>query len=98
MEISSNRLGAAAVIDGEIIRGIITDGDIRRMLLNNKSIEGIKAKDIMNVNPKSAMKDTMAVDALDLMKKYNISQLLITDKNKYVGMVHLHDLVKEGIL
>lgn len=98
VEISSNRLGAAAVIKNNKILGVITDGDIRRMLLNKKSIDGIVAKDIMTLNPKTADKETMAVDALDTMKKYNISQLLITDKGKYAGIVHLHDLLKEGIL
>ena len=98
VEISSNRLGAAAVIDDGRINGIITDGDIRRMLLKKKSIDGLKAKDIMSHKPKTLPKETMAVDALDLMKKHNITQLIITDKNKYVGMVHLHDLVREGII
>jgi arabinose-5-phosphate isomerase len=98
VEISSNRLGAAAVVDKSKLTGVITDGDIRRMLLNKKSIDGIKAKDIMNRSPKTVPKETMAVDALVLMKKYNISQLIVTDKEKYVGMVHLHDLVREGII
>ena len=98
VEISSNRLGAAAVIDNGKILGIITDGDIRRMLLNKKPIDGLKAKDIMSHSPKTLPKETMAVDALDLMKKHNISQLIITDKDKYVGIVHLHDLVREGII
>jgi arabinose-5-phosphate isomerase len=98
VEISSNRLGAAAVVDKDKLIGVITDGDIRRMLLTKKTIEGIVAKDIMTKNPKSVDVETMAVDALDLMKQTNISQLLITNKKKYVGIVHLHDLVKEGIL
>ena len=98
MEITSNRLGAAVVIDNGKIVGIVTDGDLRRMLMNNKSMEGTKAKDVMSSHPKSTEKDTMAVDALILMKQHNISQLIITDKGKYVGMVHLHDLVKEGII
>jgi len=98
VEISSNRLGAAAVISGGKIKGIITDGDLRRMLMNRKNLEGITAKDVMSIHPKQAPADTMAVDALALMKKHNISQLLITHQNRYVGMVHLHDLVKEGIL
>ena len=97
-EISSKRLGAAAVIDKNKLKGIITDGDLRRMLLTGKSIENMKARDIMSAKAKSVEKDTMAVDALDLMKLHNISQLIITDKGKYVGMVHLHDLIKEGIL
>ena len=98
VEISSNRLGAAAVIDKGKLIGVITDGDIRRMLLNNKSIEGILAKDIMNKKPKIVPKETMAVAALDLMKSHNISQLIIVDKKKYLGMVHLHDLLREGIM
>lgn len=98
VEISSNRLGAAAVIVNGKVVGIVTDGDLRRMMMNKKSFEGITAKDVMSVNPKSAEKDMMAVDALYLMKQHNISQLIITDKQKYVGMVHLHDLVKEGII
>ena len=98
VEISSNRLGAAVVIEKEKIIGIITDGDIRRMLLNKKSIDKLTAKDIMSRDPKTVPKETMAVDALDLMKRHNITQLIITDKEKYVGMVHLHDLVREGII
>lgn len=98
VEITSNRLGATAVVDGGLISGIITDGDLRRMMLDRKSIEGLKAKDVMGSAPKSVEKDTMAVDALALMRSHNISQLLITDKGRYVGMVHLHDLVKEGII
>jgi arabinose-5-phosphate isomerase len=98
VEISSNRLGAAAVIDGGILKGIITDGDLRRMMLNRKTIEGLKAKDVMGLTPKTAEKETMAVDALLMMRQHNISQLIITDKGKYAGMIHLHDLVKEGII
>ncbi|MFM9027115.1 MAG: CBS domain-containing protein, partial [Bacteroidota bacterium] len=98
LEITSNRLGAAAVVDGDKLIGIVTDGDLRRMLLDNRSIEGLKAFDIMSINPKSAEKDMLAIDALAVMKEYNISQLLITEKGKYVGMVHLHDIIKEGIL
>jgi arabinose-5-phosphate isomerase len=80
------------------VAGIVTDGDLRRMLLNNKNISGITARDIMSAYPKAVNKNTMAVDALALMKEHNISQLIITDKEKYVGMIHLHDLVKEGII
>ncbi|MEO8085664.1 MAG: KpsF/GutQ family sugar-phosphate isomerase [Bacteroidota bacterium] len=98
LEISSNRLGAAAVIEKGKLAGVITDGDLRRMLMNKKTIDGLCARDIMNKKPKRADKNMMAVDALNLMKQFNISQLLITDKNKYVGIVHLHDLVREGIL
>lgn len=96
-EISSNRLGAAAVIEDEKIIGIITDGDIRRMLLHQPDFQKLKAADIMSKHPKSVDESTMAADALSLMEQHNISQLLITANGKYVGMVHLHDLVKEGV-
>jgi arabinose-5-phosphate isomerase len=98
VEISSNRLGAAAVIEQGILKGIVTDGDLRRMMLNHKSIDGLKARDVMGTSPKTTEKDTMAVDALLMMREHNISQLIITDKGKYAGMIHLHDLVKEGII
>jgi arabinose-5-phosphate isomerase len=98
LEITSNRLGAAAVIDNGKLVGIITDGDLRRMLMNRQNIEGITARDVMNSAPKQTEKDTMAVDALSLMKQHNISQLIVTDKDKYAGMIHLHDLIREGII
>lgn len=98
VEISSNRLGAAAVLDKTKLVGIITDGDIRRMLLDNKEITGITAKMIMNKKPKVTSKDEMAVDALHTMKQFNISQLIVAEKGKYLGMIHLHDLIREGIL
>lgn len=98
VEISSNRLGAVAVLNKNKLAGIITDGDIRRMLLDNKEISGITAKMIMNSKPKVTHGEVMAVDALQLMKQHNISQLIVTEKDKYIGMVHLHDLIREGIL
>ena len=98
VEISSKRLGAAAVVSKGKILGIVTDGDLRRMLLTKKSFDGILAKNIMSSSPKCSDKETMAVDALNLMKEHNISQLLITDKGKYLGMIHLHDLIREGII
>ena len=98
LEISSNRLGAAAVIEKGKLVGVITDGDLRRMLMDKKTIDGLHAKDIMNHNPKRTDRNTMAVDALNIMKQHNISQLLVTYKKKYVGIVHLHDLVREGII
>lgn len=98
VEISSNRLGAVAVLKATKLVGIITDGDIRRMLLNNKDFAGITAQSIMNKKPKTAIKDTMAVDALQLMQTHNISQLIIAEKGKYIGMIHLHDLIREGII
>lgn len=98
LEISSNRLGAAAVIEKGKLAGIITDGDLRRMMAGKGDFNKLQAKDIMTINPKTAEKDMMAIDALQLMKKYNITQLVVTDHLKYLGFVHLHDLLREGII
>lgn len=98
IEITRNRLGAAAVVEGAKVVGVITDGDIRRMLENYESIEGLKAKDIMGNSPVTIAKNELAVVALDLMRKHNITQLLVLDNDQYFGIVHLHDLIKEGIL
>ena len=99
VEITNKRLGATAVIGRSgRITGIITDGDLRRMLEKNVSLNKITAKDIMSVNPKIISQNDLAVDALDLMRKNNISQLLVIDDNKYTGIIHLHDLVREGII
>lgn len=98
VEISEKMLGATAVVEQERIVGIITDGDIRRMLNNYEDINKLKAKDIMSVNPKRIHADAMAVDALDLMEEYGISQLLIEEHDKYSGVIHLHDLIREGII
>lgn len=99
IEISKNRLGAVAVIDekNEVL-GIITDGDIRRMLENNTNIASLKAEDIMGRKPKSIQRESLAVEALDLIKRNNITQLLVLDKNTYFGIIHLHDLLNEGIV
>jgi len=99
VEITKKRLGATAVLkeNGEIV-GIITDGDVRRMLEDNLKLEDITAKDIVTVNPKMISMYELAVDALDVMRKNNISQLLVVDGNKYSGIIHLHDLVREGII
>jgi len=98
LEISSNRLGATAVMDGEQLAGIITDGDLRRMLERNTNIRLIKAADIMSVNPKIIGPEILAVSALNLMRKSNITQLVVAEKGRYLGMIHLHDILKEGIL
>jgi arabinose-5-phosphate isomerase len=99
IEITSKRLGAAAVVEDDIIVGIVTDGDLRRMLQNNIPIELLKAKDIMSLHPKAIRKDELAVTALNVMKQNNITQLLVVDvNNKYVGVIHLHDLLREGII
>ena len=97
-EISSNMYGATAVIDSEKIIGIITDGDIRRIIDKKHNINRVLASDFMNKNPKVLSEDTLAFDALVLMKKNNISQVLVTDKNhKYKGIVHILDIIKQGI-
>ena len=99
IEISAKRLGATAVIDNsDNILGIITDGDLRRMLEKNIDFSKLTAKDIMTANPKSISVDMLAADALQLMESKNITQLIVEENNKYVGFVHLHDILKEGIL
>lgn len=99
IEISSKRLGAAAVVENGMIIGIVTDGDLRRMLQNDIPIEQLKAKDIMSLHPKTIQKGELAVTALNVMKQNNITQLLVIDENnKYIGVIHLHDLIREGII
>jgi arabinose-5-phosphate isomerase len=98
IEISRNRLGAVVVVDMNKILGIITDGDIRRMLENHSDLSNIKARDLMNSNPKRIEKDLLAISALDVIKENNITQLLVTDAGNYFGIVHLHDLLQEGII
>jgi arabinose-5-phosphate isomerase len=97
VEISEKRLGSTAVTENSKIVGIITDGDLRRMLKNNKEINHLTAKDIMSKNPKSIQADAMAIEALETMENHNITQILVEDESNYVGVVHLHDLLKEGI-
>jgi arabinose-5-phosphate isomerase len=98
LEISSKRLGATAVLDKGALVGIITDGDLRRMLEKIESISQLKAADVMNTTPKSIDEGELAVNAMQLLEKYHITQVLVTKKGKYSGFVHLHDLLKEGIL
>ncbi|MBY0244809.1 MAG: KpsF/GutQ family sugar-phosphate isomerase [Sphingobacteriaceae bacterium] len=98
VEISKNRLGAVAVLENNEILGVITDGDIRRMLEKYTNLSGIKASDIMNRTPKTVEKNILAVEALELMKANNVTQILVTDENKYFGIVHLHNLLQEGII
>ena len=99
IEISEKRLGATAVLDSSgSICGIITDGDVRRMLSKSTKIEDFTAGDIMSENPKTITESAMAIDALDIMENNNITQVLVVnDTNQYVGVVHLHDILKEGI-
>ncbi|MGB0479237.1 MAG: KpsF/GutQ family sugar-phosphate isomerase [Flavobacteriaceae bacterium] len=98
IEISEKRLGVSAVIEQNKIKGIITDGDLRRMLAKTENFTNLSAIDIMTKNPKSIDINAMAVDAIQLMEKHEITQLLVTDNEMYAGVVHLHDLMKEGIL
>jgi arabinose-5-phosphate isomerase len=98
LEISSNRLGATAVIENNKLAGIITDGDLRRMMQQHARFDQLKASDVMTKNPKTISSDTMAVEALEVMKSFNISQLVVTDREQYAGFIHLHDLLREGIL
>ena len=84
--------------ENDQITGIITDGDVRRMLSKTLEISKLTAKDIMGKNPKMISQDAMAIEALETLENNNITQILITDDQKtYVGVVHLHDLIKEGI-
>ncbi len=98
IEISKKRLGATAVVDNDILSGIITDGDLRRMLGEGKDFTDLKAKDIMNISPKTIAVDSLAFDALEVMERNNISQLVVVDGSKYVGIVHLHEIIKEGVV
>jgi len=98
IEISEKRLGVTAVVDNGKIVGIITDGDLRRMLSKVEDFTKLKAKDIMSANPKRVEHMTMAVDALEIMESFEISQLLVEKNGQYYGVVHLHDLIKEGII
>ena len=98
VEISEKRLGVTAVLEKEKIIGIITDGDIRRMLRKSTDITLFKAKDIMGKSPKTIYQDAMAIEALEKLEQGNITQILVVDtQEKYIGVVHLHDLIKEGI-
>ena len=98
VEISERRLGVTAVLENEKIVGIITDGDLRRMLSKTTDINHFTAKDIMGKNPKTVQEDAMAIAALEKLENNNITQILVVDaQEKYIGVVHLHDLIKEGI-
>jgi arabinose-5-phosphate isomerase len=98
IEISSKRLGATAVMDGDQLTGIITDGDLRRMLERHERVEDLQAKDIMSPSPKTISKNELAINAFNLMEEHNITQLIVKEKGKYLGMIHLHDILKEGIV
>lgn len=99
LEISSKRLGATAVLDtaGQLM-GIITDGDLRRMMQRGADFSSVSAIDLLVRTPKSIAPDELAVNALAMMREHSISQLLVMEDGEYLGMVHLHDLVREGLV
>lgn len=98
VEITKNRLGAVAIVEKDKIAGIITDGDIRRMMEKYSNIEDLKAEDIMGRSPKTIGSDELAIKALEMMRAGNITQLIVADNGTYKGIVHLHDLLREGII
>jgi arabinose-5-phosphate isomerase len=98
IEITEKRLGVTAVTNQQNIIGIITDGDLRRMLNNSNELSNLKAKDIMSEKPKTVHSKLLAIEAMEIMEKHQISQLLVEDDNKYIGVIHIHDLIKEGII
>jgi arabinose-5-phosphate isomerase len=97
-EISEKRLGVTAVVDQNKVIGIITDGDIRRMLNNRDSIAGVIANDIMTKNPKTITSESMVIDAFNLMEDFSITQLVVVDEGEFKGILHIHDILKEGII
>ena len=99
VEISKKRLGATVILDkDENPIGIVTDGDVRRMFEKYDNFINLKAKDIMSINPKMIQENLLAVEALEIMKGFNITQIVVMNNKKYAGILHLHDLIKEGIL
>jgi arabinose-5-phosphate isomerase len=98
VEISEKRLGVTAVVENNVLVGIITDGDLRRMLQNGGDINAIQAKDIMSSNPKNIDANQHVSKALSILEDNSITQLLVTNNNEYVGVIHLHDILKEGIV
>lgn len=98
IEISEKMLGAAAVIENGNLVGIVTDGDLRRMLMKHPNIEAVKVQDIMTKNPRTVEKTALAADALNIMQHKEISVLPVMDGTNYIGMVHIHDIIKEGII
>jgi len=99
VSISGSRLGMTVVLDKDKeIMGVITDGDLRRMLEKNTSLNGITAKDIMTPHPKTIPPEALAVEALDVLRKFDITQLVVAKQKQYLGVLHLHDLIREGLL
>jgi len=97
IEMTSKRLGATAVLNNSNLVGIITDGDLRRMIQKYSDYRSLTAKDAMTANPKKIKHNALVVDALNIMRENNITQLPVTKQGKYVGVIHLHDILKEGI-
>ena len=97
IEISNKMLGITPVLSKNSIVGVITDGDLRRTLLNNQEISNLVAGDIMSINPQIIDFEIKAVDALKIMKNNKISQLIVTKENKYYGVLHIQNIIKEGI-
>lgn len=98
IEISEKRLGVSAVVENDLVIGIITDGDIRRMLNDRDTFTDLVAKDIMTKNPKMIQTSDMVIDALNILEDFSITQLIVLDNNQYAGVLHLHDILKEGIV
>ena len=97
LEISSKRLGTTAVLENDVLIGVITDGDLRRMIQNHPNYQELIAIDVMTKNPQTVEADEMVVNALTIMRENNITQLPVMEGDKYVGVIHLHDILKEGI-
>ncbi len=97
-EISEKRLGVTAVIENEKVIGIITDGDIRRMLNENETFSHLTARDIMTKNPKLIQSSDMVIDAFQVLEDFKITQLVVVENGIYIGVLHLHDILKEGII
>ena len=98
MEISEKRLGVTAVIENNQVIGIVTDGDIRRMLNNRDTFTDLTAQDIMTKNPKNINSSILVSEALNILENNSITQLVVIDNNEYKGILHLHDILKEGIV
>ena len=98
MEISEKRLGVTAVIENNQVIGIVTDGDIRRMLNTRDTFSGLTAQDIMTKNPKSINSSILVSEALNVLENNSITQLVVVDDTEYKGILHLHDILKEGIV
>lgn len=98
MDISTKRLGATVVSENGTMKGVITDGDLRRMLSETNNVKDVKARDIMSTNPRTIDEEELAVEALEIIRENKVSQVVVTKDGEYAGMVHIHDLNREGLL